>query len=180
MPYTYDFPRPGLTADCVVFGLADDAPLQVLLIERAKYPFDGSWAVPGGFIEDGETPLEAAQRELEEETGLANLPMNQFYTFGKPGRDPRGWVVTVAHWTVVRTEQVHLSPGDDAAKAEWFPLTKLPPLAFDHDEMLERATAALRHSLRAAPPDGQPFTHRISPSSIQAALTNFSQGITDQ
>ena len=66
MPYTYDFPRPGLTADCVVFGLADDAPLQVLLIQRAKYPFEGCWAVPGGFVNEGETPLQAAQRELRE------------------------------------------------------------------------------------------------------------------
>jgi 8-oxo-dGTP diphosphatase len=170
MPYTYDFPRPGLTADCVVFGLADDGPLQVLLIERAKYPFEGSWAVPGGFVDEGETPLEAAQRELEEETGLADLPMNQFHTFGKPGRDPRGWVVTVAHWTVVRTDQVHPRAGDDAAKARWFSVNELPPLAFDHDEMLERATEALWQALQATSRDNSVFSPDVSPSSIKTAL----------
>lgn len=170
MPYTYDFPRPGLTADCVVFGLADEAPLQVLLIERAKYPFEGSWAVPGGFIEEGEDPLEAAQRELEEETGLANLPMNQFHSFGKPGRDPRGWVVTVAHWTVVRIDQVHPRAGDDAAKATWFPLNDLPPLAFDHDEMLEKAVAELRQVLHPTTSAETPFPNGIDASNIQAAL----------
>ena len=144
MPYTYDYPRPGLSADCVIFGLADGAPLQVLMIERARDPFQGSWAMPGGFVEEGETPLEAAQRELEEETGLTNLPLNQFHTFGKPGRDPRGWIVTVAHWTVVRMDQVQPTAGDDAAKAKWFSLDDLPPLAFDHDEMLERAVVALQ------------------------------------
>ena len=152
MPHTYDYARPGLTADCVIFGLADDSPLHVLLIERAKYPFEGSWAVPGGFVEEGEDLLEAAQRELEEETGLAHLPLNQYHTFGKPGRDPRGWVVTVAHWTVVRVDRVHPRAGDDAAKAKWFPLNDLPPLAFDHDEMLEKAVAALRQAILTEPP----------------------------
>ena len=148
--YSYEFPRPGLTADCVVFGVADDAPLEVLLIERARYPFEGSWAVPGGFIEEGEDPLTAAHRELEEETGLTDLAMTQFYTFGRPGRDPRGWVVTVAHWTVVRMADVTLTAGDDAAKAKWFPVNAPPPLAFDHDEMLARALAALRQALELA------------------------------
>jgi 8-oxo-dGTP diphosphatase len=171
MPYTYDFPRPGLTADCVVFGLADDAPLQVLLIERAKYPFEGSWAVAGGFIEEGETPLEAAQRELEEEAGLAGLPMNQFYTFGKPGRDPRGWVVTVAHWTVVRVDQVQPRAGDDAAKTKWFPLNHLPSLAFDHDEMLERAVAALRQAVLAETPDSE-LHESVARKQLQSTLRN--------
>jgi 8-oxo-dGTP diphosphatase len=170
MPHTYEFPRPGLTADCVVFGLADDARLQVLLIQRAKHPFEGCWAVPGGFVNEGETPLEAAQRELAEETGLADLPMNQFHTFGKPGRDPRGWVVTVAHWTVVRIGQVDPRAGDDAAAARWFPLNQLPPLAFDHDEMLDKATAALRQAMQTTSPDGQPFSQELSSSVIHAAL----------
>ena len=170
MSFTYDFPRPGLTADCVVFGLAENAPLQVLLIERAKYPFEGCWAVPGGFIEENEAPHEAAQRELEEETGLANLPINQFHTFGKPGRDPRGWVVTVAHWTVVRVDQVTPAAGDDAAKAQWFPVGQLPPLAFDHDEVLERAVNALRTAIQTTPPDGLPFSHNIDTTDVQNAL----------
>lgn len=170
MPYTYDYPRPGLTADCVVFGLAEEGPLQVLLIQRAKYPFEGCWAVPGGFVDEGETPLEAARRELAEETGLANLPMSQFYTFGKPGRDPRGWVVTVAHWTVVRTDQVQPRAGDDAAHARWFPLDNLPPLAFDHDEMLHRAVDALRLSLCNAPRDELPFSTGVNSTNLQAAI----------
>ncbi|MHB8900596.1 MAG: NUDIX domain-containing protein [Thermoguttaceae bacterium] len=154
MPHTYDFPRPGLTADCVVFGFQEDAPLRALLVRRAKYPFEGRWAVPGGFVNEGESPLHAAQRELEEETGLAALPMTQFHTFGKPGRDPRGWVVTVAHWTVVRTDQVDPRAGDDAAAAGWFALDDLPSLAFDHDEMLQKAVAALRQFVLAEPNPG--------------------------
>lgn len=143
MPYTYRFPRPGLTADCVVFGIGGDT-LNVLLIQRKTAPFEGSWAIPGGFVNEGEELHEAAGRELREETGLGDLHLNQFHAFGKPGRDPRGWVVTVAYWTVVHADRVQLRAGDDAARAAWFPLTNLPPLAFDHDEMLAKAVAALQ------------------------------------
>ncbi|NLS91998.1 MAG: NUDIX hydrolase [Planctomycetaceae bacterium] len=170
MSYTYDYPRPGLTADCVVFGLAEEGPLQVLLIQRARYPFEGCWAVPGGFVEEGETLLEAARRELAEESGLADLPMSQFYTFGRPGRDPRGWVVTVAHWTVVRTDQVRPCAGDDAAHVRWFPLGNLPRLAFDHDEMLHRAVDALRLSLCNASRDELPFSPGVNSTNLQAAI----------
>ncbi len=173
MSYTYEFPRPGLTADCVVFGLSDEGPLQVLLIERGKYPFEGSWAVPGGFVEEGETPFEAAQRELEEEAGLANLPMNQFHTFGKPGRDPRGWTVTVAYWTVVRMDQVQPRAGDDAAKVGWFPVNNLPPLAFDHDEMLERAVAAIQQASRCGTDEQGSATGSISPELLDEALNQL-------
>lgn len=171
MSYTYKFPRPGLTADCVVFGLSDDGLLEVLLIQRGRPPFEGSWAVPGGFVEEGEAPLQAAQRELEEETGLADLSMDQFHTFGKPGRDPRGWVVTVAYWTVVRTNQVQPRAGDDAAEARWFPLDSFPSLAFDHDDVLEKAVAALRQTVEATSPAEPPTQHDITSSMIQAALT---------
>lgn len=143
MPYTYDFPRPGLTADCVVFGRGGDGAMNVLLIQRKKDPFAGSWAVPGGFVNEGEDLQEAARRELWEETGLSELPLHQFHAFGRPGRDPRGWVVTVAYWAVVDPAAVQLRAGDDAARAAWFPLADLPPLAFDHDEMLQKAVAAL-------------------------------------
>ena len=169
--YTYDFPRPGLTADCVIFGFgAADAPLQVLLIERAKYPFEGSWAVPGGFVEEGEEPLQAAQREIAEETGLPGLPMHQFYTFGRPGRDPRGWVVTVAHWTVVQVDQVQPQAGDDAARADWFPLNDLPKLAFDHDEMIERAANALEKTLILAENKGVFPPHSVAAEELRAAI----------
>ncbi|MCR4414556.1 MAG: NUDIX hydrolase, partial [Thermoguttaceae bacterium] len=94
MPYTYDYPRPALTVDCVVFGL-DDKDLKVLLIERTSDPFAGRWALPGGFVEMDESLDDAARRELREEAGLEDVFLEQLYTFGAVDRDPRGRVVTV-------------------------------------------------------------------------------------
>jgi 8-oxo-dGTP diphosphatase len=150
MSFTYEYPRPALTVDCVVFGFTGDS-LQVLLIRRGIAPFSGSWALPGGFVHMEETLDQAARRELEEETHLHDVFLEQLYTFGNPNRDPRGRVVSVAYYALVRPDQ-HPATGDsDAAEAAWHSLEKIPPLAFDHAEILHTALERLRGKIRYEP-----------------------------
>jgi 8-oxo-dGTP diphosphatase len=138
MPYTYVYPRPALTVDCALFaGQGDDR--RVLLIQRDKEPFAGRWALPGGFVEEGETLEAAARRELSEETGVSGISLEQFYTFGQPGRDPRGWTVSVVYVAQVNPADHHPRAADDARNVAWFPVRGLPPLAFDHDQIVAMA-----------------------------------------
>ncbi|NDJ33921.1 MAG: NUDIX hydrolase [Chloroflexi bacterium] len=139
-----------LTADVVLFRLAEDT-LTVLLIQRHNEPFAAMWALPGGFVDAGETLEEAARRELTEETGAADIPFfEQLYTFGDPGRDPRGRVISVAHLAVVPPGRVAVTAGDDAADVSWYPASSLPPLAFDHDIIISYALKRLRYKLEYA------------------------------
>jgi 8-oxo-dGTP diphosphatase len=136
--------------DCVVFGF-DGAGLQVLLIRRGLEPFIGSWALPGGFVDMEENLDEAALRELLEETHLKDVFLEQLFTFGNPGRDPRGRVVSVAYYALVRPDQ-HPATGDsDASEAAWHPVDKLPPLAFDHANILHTGLERLRGKIRYQP-----------------------------
>ncbi|MEJ7710987.1 MAG: NUDIX domain-containing protein [Pyrinomonadaceae bacterium] len=152
MPYAYKYERPALTVDCVVFGLDLAAEqLNVLLIERDAKPFAGEWALPGGFVHSGESPEAAAIRELKEETGIGDVYLEQLYTFGAPERDPRGWIVSVAHYALVSPDSHALSASSDARQAAWFAVTKLPQLAFDHKEILDMALARLRGKVTYAP-----------------------------
>ncbi len=147
MPYTYEYPRPALTVDCVVFGLDGDV-LKVLLIERDREPFAGCWALPGGFVDMDETPEHAAARELEEETGLAGVAMEELGVFGRPDRDPRGRVVAVAHLALVRVAECLPRAADDARNVAWHPARRPPRLAFDHDEILAAALRRLERKAR--------------------------------
>lgn len=139
--YSYPYPRPSLTVD-VALVTREPTP-RVLLIQRRADPFQGKWALPGGFVDENERLLEAARRELAEETGVKVVDLEQLYTFGDPGRDPRGWTVSVAYLALVSPDQLRPVAGDDAAEVGWFPLDRLPPLAFDHAEILAR----VRHRL---------------------------------
>lgn len=139
--HTYDYPRPALTVDVVL--LSRDAPPRVLLIQRGRDPFAGQWAFPGGFVEPGETLVEAARRELLEETTLAAPELEQLYAAGDPGRDPRGWTISVAFWARADRKKLKPKAADDAAAAKWFALDDLPELAFDHAAILKRAEARL-------------------------------------
>lgn len=143
MPYTYDYPRPALTVDAVVFRKKEGAK-EVLLIRRKFYPFEGMWALPGGFVDTDETVEQAVVRELEEETGLKDVPLEQMHVFSAIGRDPRGRTVSVTFTGVTERENSTLCPGDDAADACWFSLDKIPPMAFDHIEAVEMARKRLR------------------------------------
>ena len=146
--YCYKYPHPAVTTDCVIFGF-DGSELQVLLIERGIEPFKGKWAFPGGFLNMDETAGEGALRELKEETGLENAYIEQFNTYSDPGRDPRERVITIAHYALVRIQEVQ--GGDDAAKAQWFPIDKVPQLAFDHDKILRDAMRKLRERIHFEP-----------------------------
>lgn len=146
--YTYDYPRPALTVDCVIFGYQSGRPLQALLIERARPPFEEFWALPGGFVEMKEDLREAALRELKEEAGVGDIFIEQLQTFGRPGRDPRGRVVSVAYYALVNLSEHPVKADSDARNAAWFAVEELPPLAFDHAEIVEVAVRRLRAKLR--------------------------------
>jgi len=139
-----------LTVDCVVFGF-DEGELKVLLIQRALEPFKGRWALPGGFVRVEETLDEAARRELEEEAGLKNVFLEQLFTFGEVRRDPRERVVSVAHYALVKLSDHRAKAATDAANAEWFPVSKVPRLAFDHTDILAAALARLKGKVRYQP-----------------------------
>jgi 8-oxo-dGTP diphosphatase len=136
MAYTYKYPRPSVTADCVV--MTREAEPKVLLIERGDEPFKGCLAFPGGFMDMDETTEQCAIRELEEETGLKVSKVYQIGAYSKVDRDPRGRTVTVAYLAIVN-KPIAVSGQDDAAKAEWFSLLALPQLAFDHADIMQDA-----------------------------------------
>lgn len=146
--YTYDYPHPAVTTDCVIFGF-DGTKLYVLLIERGVEPYMGKWAFPGGFLRMDETAEECAQRELFEETGLQATTMEQFHVFSATKRDPRERVLTIAFYALCKMEEV--KGGDDASKAKWFALGEVPELAFDHDHILYRAIQVLRERIHFRP-----------------------------
>lgn len=139
---TYDYPRPAFTADVVLLRW-HGGHLQVLLIQRDKDPFAGQHALPGGFVDAGESPRAGALRELLEETGVGAVPLYEVGVFGDPGRDPRGWVVSSA-WIGLAPPDVRATAGDDARAVGWHRLTDLPPLAFDHAKIIATARRRLR------------------------------------
>lgn len=148
--YTYEYPRPAMTADCVIFGF-DGEQLKILLIERGIEPFKGYWALPGGFMQMNETIEQCAIRELLEETGISDVYLEQFRVYSDVMRDPRGRVVTVAFIALVRPSEYTVFGGDDAARAFWFNARQLPPLAFDHRMIVADALSYLREILKLRP-----------------------------
>jgi 8-oxo-dGTP diphosphatase len=150
MAHTYQYPRAALTVDCVVFGF-DESELKVLLIQRGLEPFKGKWALPGGFVRVDETLDEAARRELAEEAGLENVFLEQLYSFGEVKRDPRERVVSVAYYALVKLAAHDTKAATDAADARWFPISRVPKLAFDHADILATALARLKGKVRYQP-----------------------------
>ena len=138
MEYTYKYPRPAVTADCVV--ITKEAEPKVLLIQRGADPYKGCWAFPGGFMNMDETTEQCAIRELEEETGLKVSTVRQIGAYSKVDRDPRGRTITVAYLAII-DKPAQVTGQDDATKAEWFPLSALPELAFDHADIMADATS---------------------------------------
>lgn len=166
MPYTYEYPRAALTVDCVVFGL-DEQDLKVLLIQRALPPFEGRWALPGGFVRVTETLEDAARRELEEETGLTNVFLEQLYTFGDVDRDPRERVVSVAYYALVNLRDHKAHAATDARDAAWFGVHDAPTLAFDHADVLQTALDRLRGKLRYHPIGFELLPRKFTLSELQ-------------
>ena len=144
MAYTYKYPRPAVTADCVV--ITREAEPKVLLIQRGFDPYKGCWAFPGGFMNMDETADQCAIRELEEETGLKVSTVYQIGTYSKVNRDPRGRTITVAYLAII-DKPVDVTGQDDAAKAEWWPLPGLPELAFDHADIMADAIELYNNKL---------------------------------
>lgn len=148
--YSYKYPRPAVTTDCIIFGFTGEK-LQVLLIERGIEPFKGKWALPGGFLKENETTDECAARELYEETNLKNIFIEQLYTFSVTNRDPRGRVISVAYYALVHSDKFKPTAGDDAQKAQWFNIDNLPELAFDHQHIYQVAVNRLKGKIRYQP-----------------------------
>ena len=141
MEYTYKYPRPAVTADCVV--ITKETEPRVLLIQRGFDPYKGCWAFPGGFMNMDETTEQCAIRELEEETGLLVSDIHQIGAYSKVDRDPRGRTITVAYLAII-DEPIAVCGQDDAAKADWFSLSALPELAFDHTDIMTDAIKLLQ------------------------------------
>jgi len=150
MPYTYEFERPNLAVDCVVFGL-DEEDLKIILIQRDLAPFQGRWAIPGGFVHIDESLEEAAIRELKEETGVQDVFLEQLYTFGDVKRDPRERVVSVAYYALVNLRDHEIKAATDARNAAWFSVDDLPSLAFDHNRIVDIALKRLKGKVRYEP-----------------------------
>lgn len=136
--FQYEYPHPAVTVDVVVFTIRD-RKLKLLLVRRAGEPYRGRWSLPGGFVQIEEDLDAAARRELKEETGVAGVFLEQLYTFGRPDRDPRERVITVAYYALIPSDQLELRAATDAEAVGWFALDELPPLAFDHNEILAMA-----------------------------------------
>lgn len=151
MSHTYKYPRPALTVDCIVFGLDAQQKLKVMLIMRDIPPFEGKWAIPGGFVRMDETLEQAALRELQEETGIHDVFLEQLYTFGELDRDPRDRTITVAYYALINLVEQEILAATDAREANWFAISAIPKLAFDHDQILQTAIARLRGKIRYEP-----------------------------
>ncbi len=179
LKYHYKYPHPSVTTDCVIFGF-DGTRLNVLLIERGNDPYKGCWAFPGGFLNMDESALEGAKRELYEETGLRDAYIHQFHAFSAPDRDPRERVISIAYFALVRLTDV--KAGDDAAKAQWFPLDEIPPLAFDHDKMLREALKALRRLIHFEPIGVELLPENFTKTQLQSlyeAILGGKSGMND-
>lgn len=150
LKYCYEYPRPSVTTDCIIFGF-DFTELKLLFIQRGVEPYKGEWALPGGFLNMNESSEDCAKRELFEETGLNNVFIEQLYTFSDVNRDPRGRVITVAYYALIKMSDYNLTAGDDAENVKWFPISEIPSLAFDHDKIINVALKRLKAKIRYQP-----------------------------
>ncbi len=160
------FQHPHLTIDCVVFGV-DEGDLKIILIQRAIAPFKNKWALPGGFVRMDEDLETAAIRELKEETGIKDVYLEQLYTFGGLGRDPRGRVVTVSYYALVKRVGHLLQASTDTKAADWFPVKKLPELAFDHKRIIDIALKRLKGKVRYEPVGFELLPEKFTLSQLQ-------------
>ena len=182
VPKNYDpsiYDRPSVTVDVVIFSLVED-DLQVLLIKRKHPPYAGMWAIPGGFVQIDESLEVAAARELAEETGVTDVYIEQLYTFGKPNRDPRTRVITVAYFALVPYDAINHRPGDDAAETAWFSMFALPKLAFDHHEILTYALTRLRYKLEYTSVGFQLLPDVFTLSELQKAYETILRELLDK
>lgn len=174
--YCYKYPRPAVTTDCIVWTW-DKEELKVLLIERGGEPFSGHWALPGGFMEMDEDATACARRELAEETGIDGGEMEQLYAFSAVDRDPRFRVVSIAYYTFISITDCWVLAGDDAKRAEWFAITDLPELAFDHGKILKKALERLREDITLRIRSFRMITERFSETERKAIVRAILQSM---
>ncbi|MBD2120945.1 NrtR DNA-binding winged helix domain-containing protein [Trichocoleus sp. FACHB-262] len=167
MAYLYPYARPNLAVDCVIFGLDEPNNLQVMLIRRNLPPFQDQWALPGGFVRIDESIDAAARRELQEETGLQDVFLEQLYTFGAIDRDPRERVVTVTYYALVNLRKHAIEAATDASEAAWFSISHLPSLAFDHTQIVDIAIARLKGKVRYEPIGFELLPQKFTLSQLQ-------------
>ena len=166
MPYTYQHPHPAVTTDIVIFTIRRQQ-LELLLIRRADEPFKDCWALPGGFVNIDEDLDRCALRELEEETGITGVYLEQLYTFGAPGRDPRERVISVAWYALIPPDRMNIRAASDAREVAWFEVRQLPPLAFDHKAIVEMAHQRLAAKLNYSTIALQFMPEKFSLSELQ-------------
>lgn len=167
MSYTYDYPRPAVTLDCIIFGFDADHTLKIMLIQRKDPPFQEKWALPGGFLDIDENLEDGAKRELQEETGMKDVYLEQFRAFGELGRDPRGRTVTIAYLALVNLSEHHVKAASDAKDADWFPVNELPELAFDHRKIIDMALKKLKENVRLKPVGFELLPDKFTLSQLQ-------------
>ncbi|MDJ0806351.1 MAG: NUDIX domain-containing protein [Gammaproteobacteria bacterium] len=168
-PYRYAYPHPAVTTDVILFTIKD-AQLQILLIRRAQPPMQGSWALPGGFLNIDESLEDCANRELQEETGISGVHLEQLYTFGRPDRDPRERVISVAHYGLAPSDKLSPTPASDAQDVNWHPINDLPELAFDHADIVNLAHRRLVKKLDDASTAFQLIHPEFTLSELQAVF----------
>lgn len=177
--YEYKFQRPALATDCAIFGF-DGGALKLLLIKRDNEPFKNKWALPGGFVYIDETTEQCAKRILLEKTGLKKVFIEQLYTFSSVKRDPRERIVSVAYFALVNKSQLELVAGRDTIKAEWFELSNLPKLAFDHREIVTMAIQRLKGKVKYQPIGFELLAEKFTLPQLQAVYESILESAIDK
>lgn len=177
--HEYEYERPALATDCVIFGF-DGGELKLLLIEREKEPFKNKWALPGGFVFMQETTEECAKRILLEKTGIRHMFIEQLYTFSDIDRDPRERIVSVAYFALVNKHQYELVAGRDTVQAEWFELSKLPKLAFDHSRILKMAIQRLKGKVSYQPIGFELLDEKFTLTQLQTLYESILESSIDK
>jgi len=177
--YCYQYPHPAVTTDVVVFTIRDQQ-LKLLLVQRAGEPYQNMWALPGGFLDIDEDLEACAKRELEEETGIHGVYLEQLYTFGAPNRDPRERVISVTYYALVPSDRLQLRAASDAADVQWFALDQMPPLAFDHQQIITLAHRRLAAKLDYSTIAFQFMPETFTLSELQAVYEILINGELDK
>ena len=162
----YLLSKVAITVDAVLFGVENDT-LKVLLIKRKLEPFKDCWALPGGFVVEGEDLEQAVIRELREETGVDEVYLEQLFTYGNPERDPRMRVITVAYYALVNLFDHPIMASSDASVAAWFAINELPALAFDHVKILQDAIDRLKGKVTYEPVGFELLPSKFTLSQLQ-------------
>lgn len=179
MEYNYNFPRPSLTTDCLIFGYNGQS-LKLLLVQRASEPFKNKWSLPGGFVKVTETTEQCAQRILLEKTGLQKVFIEQLFTFSEPNRDPRGWTVSVAYYALINSTQVETKIGRNTTDVQWFDWNELPSLAFDHKKIVKMGINRLKGKVTYQPVGFELLDQYFSLRSLQQLYENILENKIDK